>query len=146
MIERGNSDNYCDLINIWESAVSATHGFLSKTDYKSILSQLTSYFDNVDLFIYKIGAEVVGFIGISADKVEMLFVHNQYRGKGIGGELLKFAIESLNVHYVDVNEQNKQAIGFYEKFGFYGFFRSECDDEGRRYPIIKMKLKDILLR
>lgn len=145
MIEKGHTDNYCELINIWESAVSATHGFLSESDYKSILSQLTSYFDNVDLFIYKMDNSAVGFIGIAGDKVEMLFVHNQYRGKGIGGKLLRFAIDELHIRYVDVNEQNKPAILFYEKSGFYGFDRSESDGEGRRYPIIKMKLKDILL-
>lgn len=41
---------------------------------------------------------------------------------------------------VDVNEQNPQAIGFYEKMGFKPIGRSEKDGSGKPYPIIHMSL------
>ena len=39
----------------------------------------------------------------------MLFIHPEYRGKKIGKALLKYAIDTLHVTKVDVNEQNEQA-------------------------------------
>ena len=48
----------------------------------------------------------------------MLFVENESRGMGIGKKLLNFAIDSLGLRKVDVNEQNTQALGFYEYKGF----------------------------
>ena len=39
---------------------------------------------------------------------------------------------------VDVNEQNYQAVGFYEKLGFRKAGRSEKDGSGKDYPIIHM--------
>ncbi|MGO0807523.1 hypothetical protein ACTPEF_27540 [Clostridioides difficile] len=34
----------------------------------------------------------------------------------MGKRLAEYAIEVLNVNYVDVNEQNQQALGFYKTF------------------------------
>ena len=39
-----------------------------------------------------------------------------------------------------VNEQNPQARGFYEHMGFTVRERSETDDQGNPYPILRMVL------
>lgn len=41
---------------------------------------------------------------------------------------------------VTVNEQNPQAVGFYEHMGFKTYKRTECDEEGKPYPILYMKI------
>lgn len=56
----------------------------------------------------------MGFMGVYETTLEMLFVDNQYQGKGIGKELLNYAIQRLGINKVDVNEQNIQAVGFYQ--------------------------------
>ena len=38
-----------------------------------------------------------------------------------------------------VNEQNPQAVGFYEHLGFQTYKRTECDEEGNPYPLLYMK-------
>ena len=40
---------------------------------------------------------------------------------------------------VTVNEQNPQAVGFYEHLGFQTYKRTECDEEGNPYPLLYMK-------
>ena len=55
----------------------------------------------------------MGFMGFYETTLEMLFVDNQYRGKGIGKELVTYAIQRLGINKVDVNEQNIQAGGVY---------------------------------
>lgn len=40
---------------------------------------------------------------------------------------------------VAVNEQNPQAVGFYEHLGFQTYKRTECDEEGNPYPLLYMK-------
>ena len=39
----------------------------------------------------------------------------------------------------EVNEQNPQAVGFYEHLGFQTYKRTECDEEGNPYPLLYMK-------
>ena len=41
---------------------------------------------------------------------------------------------------LDVNEQNPQAIGFYEHEGFVVEGRSATDDAGRPFPLLHMRL------
>lgn len=43
-------------------------------------------------------------MGFYETTLEMLFVDNQYRGKGIGKELVTYAIQRLGINKVDVNE------------------------------------------
>ncbi len=79
-------------------------------------------------------------MGISGDKLEMLFVHDEMRDRGIGRLLLQHAIAQYHISKVDVNEQNIQAIGFYKNNGFKIVDRKEQDGEGRAYPILEMQL------
>ena len=41
---------------------------------------------------------------------------------------------------VTVNEQNRQAVGFYEYMGFETYKRTDFDEEGNSYPLLYMKL------
>ena len=80
-------------------------------------------------------------MGIENQKLEMLFVKNTERGKGIGKNLLNFGLNIYNVNSITVNEQNPKAKGFYEHLGFKVYKRSETDEQGNPYPILYMKLE-----
>ncbi len=41
---------------------------------------------------------------------------------------------------VDVNEQNEQALGFYQHLGFSVIGRSPLDGQGKPYPLLHMEL------
>lgn len=141
MITEASVKDYTVLITIWESEIKATHHFLSEADFQFYKSRLSLYFDNVSLYIFKDECLTVkGFLGVSEDSIEMLFVENESRGMGIGKNLLNFAIDSLGLRKVDVNEQNTQALEFYEKNGFKKVGFSDCDSEGKNYPIISLEL------
>ncbi|QXU42307.1 GNAT family N-acetyltransferase [Pedobacter sp. D749] len=141
IVAAGRKD-YEKLIAVWESSVRATHHFLSENDimtYRSLI--LTEYFDQVRLYAAKFEEEVMGFIGINKKSIQMLFIHPDARGKGFGKTLIDFAKDEHDVNTVDVNEQNKQAVGFYEKLGFVTFERSEQDGAGKPFPILSMALQ-----
>lgn len=38
-----------------------------------------------------------------------------------------------------VNEQNSQAVGFYEHMGFETYKRTDLDEESNSYPLLYMK-------
>jgi putative acetyltransferase len=77
---------------------------------------------------------------VADQKIEMLFIHPAARGHGIGKMLVDYAIQQLHSTKVDVNEQNRQAFGFYEHVGFTVIGRSELDGLGMPYPILHMEL------
>ncbi len=138
-IERGE---YEDVVDVWEASVRATHHFLSEEDisyFRPLI--LNTYLDAVDLRCIRVDDRIVGFLGVADRNLEMLFIHPKYRGQGCGKSLLEHAVKIMDVQKVDVNEQNNQAVGFYECFGFKTISRSERDGSGKPYPILHMELQ-----
>lgn len=80
-------------------------------------------------------------MGIDGKKLEMLFVKSNRRRQGIGKALLNFAITNYSVNELCVNEENPDAIKFYEAMGFETYKRTELDEQGNPYPILYMKRK-----
>jgi putative acetyltransferase len=134
-------NEYDQVIELWESSVQVTHDFILEKDivfYKNIINK---YLENVNLYAVRNDAgKIIAFMGTYEDNIEMLFVHPKEMGKGMGKFLVNYAINELKIKKVDVNEQNKQARGFYEKIGFCVVNRSALDNEGFPYPILHMIL------
>lgn len=133
-------ENYPELIEIWEAAVRATHDFLPEENILQLKPQiLKHYFDAVELRCIKKEEEILGFIGVAESNIEMLFIKPEHFGSGIGYNLVTCAFDELNASKVDVNEQNPNAIKFYEKVGFKKVGRSELDGQGNPFPLIHMQ-------
>ena len=62
-------------------------------------------------------------------------------GRGFIAELLHDT--GYEIVFVDVNEQNPKARCFYTHMGFREYDRTETDDQGNPFPIIRMRLADI---
>jgi putative acetyltransferase len=73
------------------------------------------------------------------ERLEMLFVDDAFRGRGIGTKLLEHAVHAHGVTELDVNEQNPGALAFYQSKGFEVIGRSELDPAGRPYPLLHMR-------
>ena len=134
--------DYPELIALWEASVRATHDFLKEEDilhYKELI--FNKYFDAVELYSLKANDWILGFLGLSDDSIQMLFIHPDARGRGIGKLLLQFALEEKDIKKVDVNEQNEQALGFYKHMGFIVTDRSAADAAGKPHPVLTMELK-----
>lgn len=129
------------ILVVWEKSVLDTHNFLTPTDFKKIKEQVTNInFNDFEVFCLTKENLVLGFIGVADKKVEMLFLDPNFFGQGLGFQLLNFAVKELKANSVDVNEQNPKAVKFYRKFGFETFERTDKDDQGRNYPLLRMKL------
>ena len=84
--------------------------------------------------------EILGFCGVHDGNIEMLFISPESRGTGIGALLVDDTVQNQGATKVDVNEQNGQALGFYEHLGFRVVGRSPLDGQGRPYPLLHMEL------
>ena len=136
--------DYPRLKEIWESAVLATHDFLKREDFLHYKEHLESYFAYVDLYGVETEGRLCGFLGVRGERVEMLFVENESRGRGLGGALLKYAIRECGAAELDVNEANASAARFYEHLGFRTVKRLPVDGDGKPYPLLQMRLADPL--
>ena len=134
-----------ELLNVWESSVRATHNFLSNEEIEKIKEYVPQALAGISNLIVETdeNEKPIAFMGIQENKLEMLFIKNSERGKGIGKKLLNYGIEKYGVNKVTVNEDNPQAKGFYEHMGFKVYKRNELDDQGNNYPVLYMKLENL---
>lgn len=132
------------LLEIWEASVRATHRFLSEEEIENIRKYVPRALEKTArLFVAEDGAgRPVGFMGIEGQSLEMLFLAPEARGKGLGKQLVRYGINSFGVRNVTVNEQNPQAVGFYEHMGFRLVRRTDHDEQGNPYPLLYMSFPE----
>ena len=131
------------LIVVWEKSVKVTHLFLSENEVEEIKKYLPQALNGIaHLIVAKNeNGRPVAFMGIEEQKLEMLFIAPEERGKGLGKKLIRYGIENYSVNELAVNEQNPLARGFYEHMGFHVYKRTDHDEQGNPYPLLYMKLK-----
>ena len=130
------------LLEVWERSVRATHTFLSGGEVETIKAYVPQALREVPRLI--VGEDErgvpIGFLGADGQRLEMLFLLPQARGKGLGRALLQHGMDRYGLRELAVNEQNPQARGFYERMGFHVYRRTETDEQGGPYPLLYMRL------
>lgn len=138
-------EDFPRLIEVWEAAVRETHLFLKESDIAIFKTMIREQF----LYMVELASvrdskkQVIGFAGVAQSKLEMLFVDPSMHRHGIGSYLLRHAIRTMGANLVDVNEQNKQAVEFYQHMGAKIIGRSDRDSMNRPFPLLHMRLPDI---
>jgi putative acetyltransferase len=129
------------LVEIWAAAVDATHGFLSAGDRVAIEREVDGFLPRAEALVAVDGDDLpIGFMILDGDDLAALFIDAKHHAKGVGGAMVTHALAGRRRLTVDVNEQNAQAVGFYEHLGFRVTGRSELDGQGRAYPLLHMRL------
>ena len=141
-ISRRSPEVLENLTAVWEASVRATHTFLSDAEVRKIKDYVPEALAGVEhlLVAEQPSGVPVGFLGIQGQRLEMLFLGPSVRGTGLGRQLLTIAIKQYGVRELTVNEQNPQAVGFYEHMGFRTYRRTEQDEQGGLYPLLYMRL------
>ena len=139
-IKDRNEKLVTELVDVWERSVKATHLFLSEAEIAQIKTYVPQALGGVaHLMVGELNGKPVAFMGIEGNKIEMLFIAPEERGKGLGRQLAEYAFANFNVTEVCVNEQNPQAHGFYERMGFKVYKRTPLDEQGQPYPLLYMR-------
>lgn len=129
-------------IEIWRGAVDATHDFLSPQDRLAIDALVCGFLPQAQLwFAVDTNDRPLAFMLFDDGHMEALFVDPACRGAGIGAALVRHGLAFHPGLTTDVNEQNGQAVGFYERMGFRRTGRSALDGQGRPYPLIHLQYR-----
>lgn len=123
IVERSNAE-IDQLMSIWNSAVEAVNQRCGKSLYKVDEGQTSALLQAMTTLLGAYDQEserLLGFIAIEEDSIERFAVLPSDQCQGIGSALLTAAQEHYQAEYLDLYQDNRVAIQFFEKRGFTPF-------------------------
>jgi putative acetyltransferase len=134
-------DDIDQMYEVWHASVLATHDFLAESDLAEICVLVRrDYLPNHVFTVAVDGNDrLIGFLQVDRTEIESLFIAPAFRGQGLGRRFVDEAASRAATLEVEVNVQNRQAVGFYEAMGFGVISSTEVDRDGRPYPLLRMR-------
>lgn len=105
-------------MEIWENENIRTHNFIEKEYWKNNYKYVKDILPNADIYVYVLGEQIVGFVGLNNNYIEGIFVDINNQHNGIGTSLLDKIKEDKENLTLNVYKKNANAIKFYEKNNF----------------------------
>ena len=103
---------------IWLDTNIKTHYFISAQYWKSNFELVKELLLQATVYVYEDKQEIQGFIGLSNEYIEGIFVSAEMQSQGIGKILLNYIKGKRNKLILNVYQKNTRAISFYQREGF----------------------------
>ena len=103
---------------IWLTSNIQAHSFIPKEYWQYNFEAVREILPQAEVFIYETEKRILGFIGLSGDYIEGIFVDEAVRSQGIGKQLLDYVKQEHQELYLQVYVENERAESFYKREGF----------------------------
>ena len=103
---------------IWLDTNIKTHYFISAQYWKSNFELVKELLLQATVYVSEDKQEIQGFIGLSNEYIEGIFVSAEMQSQGIGKILLNYVKGKRNKLILNVYQKNTRAISFYQREGF----------------------------
>ena len=103
---------------IWLDTNIKTHYFISAQYWKSNFELVKELLLQATVYVYEDKQEIQGFIGLSNEYIEGIFVSAEMQSQGIGKILLNYVKGKRNKLILNVYQKKTRAISFYQREGF----------------------------
>ena len=124
---RPMADNEIDtVLDIWQKENPIVHSFLDDEFLIDVKEKAKQTIMKSKVFVAAENSEILGFIAVSGNFIEYLFVKSDFQKKGPGKALLKPIKKIFWSLMVKVYQKNTNAVAFFEKQ--YFFARDKMDN------------------
>ena len=106
------------VVAIWLDTNLKAHHFIPAQYWKSNIELVKEMLPQAEVYVYENNSRIEGFIGLSDEYMEGIFVRDEMQSQGIGKLLLNFVKEKKTELYLNVYQKNMRAIHFYQREGF----------------------------
>lgn len=118
MIRELRKEDINKVAAIWLDTNIKTHYFISAQYWKSSFELVKELLLQATVYVYEDKQEIQGFIGLSNEYIEGIFVSAEMQSQGIGKILLNYVKGKRNKLILNVYQKNTRAISFYQREGF----------------------------
>lgn len=103
---------------IWLDGNLTAHDFISARYWTDNFEPVKEQLPLAEVYVYEDGRGVAGFVGLSGEHIEGIFVSGAARSHGIGRQLLDYVKGMKPRLTLNVYRKNESAVRFYRREGF----------------------------
>ena len=104
--------------DIWLDTNLKAHYFIPAEYWKSNFELVKEMLLQAEVYVYENEQKIQGFVGVSDEYIEGIFVTDEMQSQGIGKILLNHVKSKKNTLLLNVYQKNTRAISFYQREGF----------------------------
>lgn len=129
------------VMKLWLNGNIEAHSFIPSKHWTDNYEMVKTLLPQAEIFVHENDdtKNLDGFIGLSGNYVEGIFVDSSVQSKGIGKSLLDHAKRKFSSLKLKAYLKNTRAISFYQREGFA--IRSETIDENTNEKELTMLWK-----
>ena len=113
--------------DIWLKTNLKAHFFIPEQYWISNYEFVKEMLPQAEVYVYEDDKMIQGFIGVSDEYIEGIFVSDEMQSRGIGKMLLDYIKDKKDRLQLKVYQKNVRAMSFYQREGFT--IQSERMDE-----------------
>ena len=138
MIRKFESRDLDAVMQIWLHGNLNAHAFIAASFWTEHFEMVRDLLPQAELYVHEDAGtrQIDGFIGLTENHIEGIFVAKSARSKGIGRALLEYAKSRKPRLTLSVYQKNERALAFYRREQF--IVQSEGIDEGTNEADIQM--------
>lgn len=103
---------------IWLDTNRKAHAFIPASYWERNFASVKEMLPQAEVYVYETETGIQGFLGLSGEYIEGLFVSEEAQSHGIGKLLLNHAKDRKPALRLNVYQKNTRAIRFYQREGF----------------------------
>lgn len=104
--------------DIWLDTNIKAHSFIPAEYWESNSELVKEMMLQAEVYVYDVDHEIQGFIGMTDEYINGIFVCGEMQSQGIGKSLLDYAKSKKKKLLLNVYQKNARAISFYQREGF----------------------------
>lgn len=138
MIRKFETQDLDAVMQIWLQANLDAHAFIPASFWEAHFEMVRDMLPQAELYVHENEAprQIDGFIGLTENHIEGIFVAESARSKGVGKSLLEYAKSCKPCLTLSVYQKNERALAFYRREQFV--VQSEGIDEDTNEAEIQM--------
>ena len=118
MIRKLRKADINSVAEIWLDANRKAHAFIPASYWERNFASVKEKLPQAEVYVYETDQGIQGFLGLSGEYIEGLFVSEEAQSRGIGKCLLDCAKDRKPALRLNVYQKNVRAIRFYQREGF----------------------------
>ena len=120
MIRTFSENDLFSVMQIWLDTNIKAHSFIPQKYWTDNYAVVKDILPQAEIYVYEDDntSQIGGFIGLTDNYIEGIFVREAIQSKGIGKQLLNYAKEIKSSLRLNVYQKNTRAITFYQREQF----------------------------